>query len=379
MNLIRIMATISFLIMGISCKNNPYPTDAIFEPIVKKVEKSQQPPLLFLHAPAVMRFVEGEEGVYEVKGITPSGKALIEASNLPGDATFDSDTNELRWTPGSHDGSSSLYDNTNYSEYTVSFQLYDAEDSLYFMEKKVSLIVFDKPQDVAIETDKSSVLYEEKEHSQNVTFRYQDGTDAVVTNFYSKNLPAGASIREVKKGKKYRLVFKPEIFEVTPYSRKDNEGNYYKDINFEVQAIGFNGNVFTEVVNWRIYDKKKPIEIFAPRAIKTNGDVFFTVILVDRNGETSPTLDVRQNRRGRRSPFTIKKTIFSKYGDKGEKWSYYSVYWENVPRNKLGTIYELKLESCAHRSRRCRTFSVNIDFIAPVIDGVTTEEGGATL
>ena len=372
MNLIRIMATISFLITGISCKNNPYPTDAMFEPIVKKVEKSQQDPLLFLHVPAIMRFTEGEENAYQVKGITPSGKTLIEVSNLPSGAIFDPDTNELRWTPGFAQGSASPYDNSNYSEYLIGVQLYDAENSLYFVEKEVSLIVFDKPQDLVIETDKSSVLYEEKEHSQYVTFAHQDGSNAVVTNFYSNNLPEGAEIRELKDGKRYRLIFKPRADVVTPYSGKDSEGNYYADYNFEIQAMGFNGAVFTKVINWRVYDKKKPIEIFAPRTIKATGEVFFTVILVDRNGEMNPSLDVYQERGGTRSPFTIKKTIFSKYGDRGEKWSYYSIHWRNIPEDKLGTIYELKLESCAHRLRNCRTFSIDIDLVAPSADIVKT-------
>ena len=348
-----------FLVIGMSCKNDPYPTDAIFEPVGKKVEKSQSP-LLFLHIPTIMRFSEGEEKIYEIAGITPSGESLIEVQNLPEGAIFDSDTSELRWTPG-FDAAGSFYDESGYREYTVSFQLYDAENTLHFVEKEVSLIVFDNPQEIMIETSEQSELYEEKEHTQKIEFSYKDGSRAFIKDIYSDNLPAGAKFREVKTGKEYRLTFKPEAHFVSPYGIKSTTNTYYRDVNFEIQAVESNGRITTKVINWRIYDKKKPIEIFAPRIIQGSNEVFFTVILVDRNGEKSPTLDIDSGLLRVYQPL-IKKTVFSRYGDVGEKWSYYSVHWKNIPSNNLGKIYELKLKSCAHRLRDCRKFSIDIDF-----------------
>ena len=360
MNFIKIAATSFFIIMT-SCKNNPYPTDTIFESVGKKVEKVRQEPLLFLNVPAVMKFVEGEEGVYKMEGIAPSGKPLIEAYNLPDGASFDPVTNELKWMPGFSTVPNLRNLESNYREHTVNFQLYDKDNPLLFLQKEASLIVFDKPQEIVIETDENATFHEEEEHNQNIVFNNQDGTKAFVRNIYSEDLPEGATFYEITNGREYRLTFKPNAYFVTASDTKDSEGNRYKDVSFVVEAVGSDTNISTKVVKWRIYDKKKPIEIFAPYKITTDGDVFFTVNLVDRNGERSPTLEA-EPRPTYKSHFLIKKTIFSQhYGHTGEKWSYYTIHWKNIPSSKRGKVYKLNFKTCAHHYRGCRRFFVDIN------------------
>ena len=353
-----------FLVIAVSCKNNPYPTDAIFEPVGQKIEKTQQQGnlLFFRDLPSIMRFVEGEEGIYPVQATTPSGQFLIEVSNLPEGADFDHDTGELRWTPGFSDATNLRDYGSNYREYIVNFQLHDKEHPRLFREEEVSLIVFDKPREVVIETEEHSELFEEKEHSQYISFSFPDGADSFIVRLVADDLPVGAKFYTVTKGRKYRLTFKPKAHFVNAYNNQDSEGRHYKDVNFDIQAIGVKGDVTTKVITWRVYDKKKPIEVFAPRKIKVNGDVFFTVVLVDRNGELAPSLAAQSPPTHNRFSFRINKTIFAKYGDEGDKWSYYSIDWKRIPPDKLGTIYELKLKTCAHHNRDCRFFSVDIDF-----------------
>ena len=357
MNLTRMVAVILSAV-AMSCENNPYPTDAIFEPVGQKVEGIRQEPLLFLYIPSIMRFIEGEEGVYKVDGTSPSGEMSIEAFNLPGEANFDTDTGELKWTPSFTDADNPLEPGVNYREYKVSFQLSDKEDTTYFLEKDVLMIVFDSTNDQEVEIEvsgnakfKEGVLYNQHVKINN---NKDSGTSSIAA-LYSNNLPSGATIHEESRGSRYRISFRPEADFVTVEDKKNIQGRWYKDINFDLQAVDLRGNVTTTVVKWRVFDVNEGIEVFYPKSMTVDKEVFFPVVAVDRNGESAPTLRVDDT-----GPYIVKK-IFYNYITK-DKWSYFSVFWKNIPPSLLGTTKTLNFKSCTNVYRSCQNFSVDVHF-----------------
>ena len=359
-----------FLTVLVSCKNDPYPVNTTFELVGKKVEKTRQDNLLFLYvtnekggAVNTMRFVEGEETIYKIEGSSPSGAASIEISSLPNGVDWNPDTGELKWTPSYSDADHPADYRSTFREYKLNIQLYDGADSSYFSEKEIPMIVFDTAQGVVIETDSNAEFREESSHSQYIDLSYEDGNRATVTTIHSNDIPEGATIHEITRGRKYRISFRPEPYFVTTYDTKDSDGRYYKDVSFDIQAIDSRGNVTTKIVNWRVYDKIKPIDVFYPKKINVDGDVFFTVVVVDRNGEEPPSLAADPKPTFSSRLFYITRKIFSSYYTKeGEKWSFFSVYWKDVPPHKLGKTHNLKFKSCANFRRDCRRFSVDIHF-----------------
>ena len=360
MNLIQILMAL-FFVGIVSCKNNPYPTNSLFETLGKKVEKTRQDPLLFLYVPSIMRFVEGEEGVYQIDGTTPSGNNLIEAYGLPVGATFDSETGELRWTPGFSDGNNAANYMSSYREYSIRFQLYDLENPTFFLEKEVGLIVFDTAQAVKIKTDENAEFDEESNYTQYIDIEYEGDDRTSIVSVHSDDLPEGARIREVR-NTRYSIVFQPKANFVMATDSKDSGGRFYKDINFDIQAVDARGNVATKIINWRIFDKPKPIEVFYPERINEVGDVHFSIIVVDRNGEMYPKLDARPEPTLDRRRFYITKKIFSHYGSGNEngKWMYFNVHWKNIPSHKRGEVHTLNFKACGHAERDCNNFSIDI-------------------
>ena len=388
MNIWRIVSTgLLFSFVLSSCKNDPYPADALFEPIGQKVEKSQSN-VLFLQAPGIMRFEEGEENIYQIEGITPSGKALIEAPNLPKGATFDSTTNELKWTPGFSDADNFGNTKSEYREYEVKFKLYDADNTLYFVEKESILIVFDKPQELIILTDEKSEFKEGEKHSQDIKFEYADGSKAKATAVYSHDLPEGAKInsRYSWRRRGYSIDFvAPVNFVRASYTLKDSKG-YYRDIGFNINVIDQKGRRFEKAVNWRVYDQNRGIDVFAPKKIKAEQEVFFTVIAVDKNGEYTPSVDVietvpvtRPTRFGEKG-FYISRMVFPRYSQKGERWAYYGVTWKNIPKDIVGS-HDLKFKACG-RVKQCKEFSVTVDLssrrVLPAVFVPSENEAGET-
>ena len=361
MNLLQLLMAL-FLVVMTSCKNNPYPTNALFEPLVKKVEKVRQDPLLFLYTPSIMRFVEGEEGIYQIDGTTPSGNNLIEAYGLPHGATFDSETGELRWIPGFSDGDSSVNYMSHWREYKMRFQLYDLENPTFFLEKEVSLIVFDTAQAVEIETDEYAELEEDASYTQYIDLKHGGGDRVSVVSVHSDDLPYGAKIKEIRRSR-YSIVFQPPIQFVTATDSKDKNGRYYKDVNFDIQVVDGRGNVTTKIINWRVFDEPKPIEVFYPEKIEEDGNVFFSIVVVDRNGEKYPSLNARPEPTLDRRQFYITKKLFSRYGasEQGGKWMYFNVHWKDIPSAKRGMEHTLNFEACGHKERECHNFSVEIN------------------
>ena len=159
-----------------ACKNDPYPNDVKFESLEQSRERAKvkQDPTLFLNAQTLMQFVEGEEGIYEIRGITPSGKSLIEVFGLPDGASFDPDTGELKWTPNYFAANDPKDVDIVHREYPIAVYLSDADNSRIFLEKNITLLVFDKSRDMLIWTDSEAELREGATHTQDVKILNED-------------------------------------------------------------------------------------------------------------------------------------------------------------------------------------------------------------
>ena len=359
MIIVRVVMVLLFAIFLASCKNNPYPADALFEPIGNKVEASHFP-VLFLQVPAVMKFQEGEEETYEVSGITPSGKPLIEVANLPNGANFDSTTNQLTWTPGFSDADDFGKSNAaDYREYVVKFKLYDSENTLRFVERESVLVVFDTPEDFVVKTETAVELQETRNHTQDIDFEYSDGSRVNVIAVYSNDMPREAQIKKVRWRHNYSIEFTPPIDFVKSFNSKDAKG-YYKDIEFHVSAINMKGNRVQKKISWRVYDKDLGLAVFAPKSIKGGKEVFFTVTAVDKNGEVGPTIKADPDTSVYGDSLYISRMVFFHYNPTGERWAYYGINWKNIPAKMRGQIHTLNFQICGRKSV-CEKLTVNVD------------------
>ena len=347
--------TIFCLFLLSSCKNDPYSENENTE-IVGQTEQEigiSQEVRLFLRMQSVMKFVEGDEAAYEIYGMTPSGESNIEVFDLPTGAEFDPDKRQLKWNPDFSAGNTGD-SNVTYRRYPIRVQLRDVQDNLNFLEKKAVLLVFNSPQDTIIETEQEAILKEGEEHRQKITVLDQ-GTFGDDMRLYAIDLPPGAYFDKSKKSEGiFYLKFTPGFnFTKKYYSNKDP---LYKDINFTLNVIGEQGHITTKVVRWRVEDVSKVIHVSAPKSLRGIEMISFSALLMDLNGEVSPTLKVLNKPSD--GTFDITKTLI----DRKNMISSYSVSWKDIPPSLFGSKKELQFKACGHyaRSALCNTFAVSI-------------------
>lgn len=362
------MTTFFCLLLISACENDPYPKEVDFEPVgesERRIKKSQKASL-FLQMQSVMQFVEGEERVYEIKGVTPSGGPSIAVFDLPQGADFDPDTGQLRWNPDFTAGDSADI-NAIYREYPIKVQLNSLEDDLNFLERTAVLLVFNTPQDVLIEYKGEENLNEGIKYTQKIEVSNQDSS-YYRGDLYSIGLPQGVTLKKSKSvNGVFSLSFTPKFNFVTTINYdgkekgKDKKTNkLYRDIHFSLHAVGNQGHVTTKIIHWRVWDKNKVVKVFTPTEVKASDSLRFSILIHDPNEEYEPRLSILN--KPSVGKFNIKKEYDTHQGKL--KIRVYHIIWQDIPLSYIGLQKELKFKACGHynRSGSCHEFSISAHF-----------------
>ncbi len=345
-----------------ACKNNPYPEGVTFEPVDGSDEEVvRQEPTLFLRAQNLMQFVEGEEAVYEIKGFSQSGATQIELFGLPRGAEFDSEMGELKWTPDFFAANNPQDTEVFHRTYPLHVRIFDEVNRRIFLEREVTLLVFDSARDMLIWTDAEAELSEGQFFSQDVEVLDEDYPGSEI-NLYSPDLPKGATLERIASDSaaSFRITFTAPA-DFAKYGGSSDADGYYRDINFRIQAIGPRQHVSTKVIQWRIRDMEQKIRVATPSEVRGDDRVNFTVHLADENFETVPQMEiVHQPEQG---SFVLQRI----QENQTRKTSVYEVVWSEILPSMQGKQETLHFRACSHEDRpnACQEFNVQV-----LLDGV---------
>ena len=328
-----------FLLGGAAgCKSNPYPGDVNFEPVVE-AEPYVAPtePDMFMRYEAVMQFIEGEEAIYKIEGVVASGNGRLEITGLPAGAMFDEEEGEIRWTPDFLAANDPEDVTVISKEYKLTLNLYDNE-SITYISRPASIIVFDVSRDMLIWTASDSILREGRNHTQNIRVADEDFPGELI-ELYSPDLPQDVELsRTGPTG--FRLRFRPGYGFASRTG--SNAQNFYRDINFRLQAVGPRGHVTHKVVRWRVHDTRQRALILASsRMTAHTPELRFFVTVQDPNQERFP--DLRLVRNPAEGRVRVNRTATN-----GVE-AIYEIHWSNIPANRLGTTQNFQLRACRDR------------------------------
>jgi hypothetical protein len=372
-NSIRLLGLVCLVALG-GCKSDPFTHT---EPL--SVEKPKEPehiPAPVLDVPSVMEFVEGKPAEYPIRAVVYKGSPVVTVSDLPAGATFDANNLKLSWTPSftaANDPKDPLVVSRSYP---VTILLRSSENSKSGVTRTVAFLAKDTARPMTIKLDPPKDIQEGQNYQQRLVVTSEDFPQGpfMVT---SENLPQGAHIKqELGIPNTFSVSYFPDFYAVTTSDLYQSQTHYKRldNLVFQVKSPRSQGDVKT---NWRILDARQIPRISGPSSVNQGLEMSIALTSEDLNGEESPRVTLVET-----PPFGIVKietnTADGKPGVLNPVTAT-AIRWENIPSEKLGTTYPLKVKGCVKKYKNdynktvCATKTITVSFVgtphaAPVID-----------
>lgn len=347
-----------FLITFLSiagCKQNPYPTTGDLREEVR-VDPIQPLPALSISVNDKIEFREGRNLSLKVRvEVEEPGKPMVKIDGLPDGAIFDPETFMLSWKPGFFQGNDRNDASIKTRFYPITIWLRSSALPKEQLRKTVSLVVFDIPRSIDIESSRNASVDENEQFSEIITIKNADYPDGPF-KIFTKDLPPNMKITEVSP-KTFRLTYKPDYFHVnrtTGASSKKYEG--------KIIISNPANHVQEKDYNFTVNDVRRDSKLVAPAELTQGLDVTFQVASYDLNREIAPVITLLSDRPN----FGTFKTTIVKNPDSFS--SVLNIFWNDIPPVYNGTTQKLKFKACVtgrfgNRTDKCKEATTEVKIV----------------
>jgi len=354
------------LLVGLSglvgCDQDPYPIDPSvggslrLDPIPDPDEPDDVLPELSLSVDDVIEYKEGRVREYLVRAaVKEPGEPLVKIDNLPAGAEFDPETFIIKWRPGFFDGNDSNDPTIKSQIYPITIWLRSSLDDRKATRKKVNLVVYDVPQQIAIEYTRNNTALEGEEWSSTFKIKnsdYPNGPFKVL----SKGMPANTKLEKINETT-YKFVFNPDHFHVN----RKLDG---RDLRYAGAIIVANpaNHIEEKEFNLTVRDVRKKTELVVPVETTHGLDLSFQVSAFDLNKEIPPTLELVGNGPG------FGKFSFDTVQSNDSFSTVLLVKWNDIPPARNGENISLQFKACVlgesqTRTDNCETKTTKINIV----------------
>ena len=343
------------LISIVGCKQNPYPTTGDLRES-KRVDPIQPLPALSIAINDKIEFREGRNLSLKVRvEVEEPGEPIVKITGLPEGAEFDPKNFILSWKPTYFQGNDINDASIKTRFYPITIWLRSTILPKEQLRKTISLVVFDVPRAIKIDSSRNASVRENEQFSETISITNPDYPTGPFKVF-TKSLPANMKIEEVSPTQ-FRFTYKPDYFHVNR-SRGDSSKKYEGKIIVSNPANHIEEKDYQFTVN----DVRRHSKLVTPKNLTQGLDVSFQVAAYDLNREISPEITLLSNR----PKFGKFKTKIVKNPDSFS--SVLNVYWNDIPPVYNGTTQKLRFKSCVvgswnGRKDHCKEGSTEVKIV----------------
>lgn len=351
MKFLNFLLLISFVVTLNSCKQDPYPNIGNGEFVDVPRQEPKPPPTPQQPLPALAISLEDNyefrEGRYrEIKirvEVEEPGVPIVKVKGLPDGAEFDEEKMVIRWTPGFFMGNNPSDPSIKSRIYPVTVWLGSTVLPKEQVRKTISLVVFDSPRNINVQTDRNNVIKEGAEYSKIITLNNPDYPQGPF-KFLTKDLPANLEVEEVDPNT-YRLKFKPDFFHVNLTKQTNGRLEYKGKIIVANPA----NHIVEQDYSISVRDERQGVKLVAPAQIEQGLDASFQVAAYDLNREVAPVIRLTSD-----NPIfgDFKETIVK---NPTSFSSVLNIFWKDIPPKYNGTKQKIRFETCVLSSSNTMT------------------------
>ncbi len=351
MKVLNFFLLISFVVVLNSCNQDPYPNigDGEFVDVPRQEPKPpptpQQPlPALAISLEDNYEFREGRYREIKIRvEVEEPGVPIVKVKGLPPGATFDEQTLVVKWTPGFFMGNNPSDPTIKSRIYPVTVWLGSTVLPKEQVRKTISLVVYDSPRNINVQTDRSNIVEEGVEFNKLIKLNNPDYPQGPF-KFLTKDLPANLEVEEVDPNT-FRLKFKPDFFHVS--LKKQSNGR----LEYKGKVIVANpaNHIVEQDYTISVRDKRQGVKLVAPKTMEQGLDASFQVAAYDLNREVAPMIRLTSD-----NPIfgDFKETIVK---NPTSFSSVLNIFWKDIPPKYNGTKQMIRFETCVLSSSNSMT------------------------
>jgi hypothetical protein len=350
----KILLVLFGAILISACKQDPYPSTGEISGVQKEEAKQVEPPLS-MAVEDVIEFKEGRYKEYKIRAtVKDPGLPIVSIDNLPKGIEFDDKNQIIKWTPSYFDGNDPTDPTIKSRIYPVTIWLRSSLDDVRAIRKTVSLVVYDSPQIIDINTASNNSVDEGKKFSNTFTIAnadYPKGPFKIITTGF----PANTDLIKVDENT-YRLEFTPDYYHV---NRKTDGASivYHGKIIVANPANQSNSKDLDITVN----DKRLEPKLVTPPNLTQGLDVSFQIVGYDLNKEMSPAVTMTTARP------QFGSFSFQEVKNEENNSTVLNVFWTDIPPSHNGEEFTLTFKSCVlgnwNTNDNCKEASTKIKIL----------------